>query len=134
MEETLKLMLFLMIPEDHPQDETEHHKAVRRQVEGPINTTNDKEFTQEEVRQVIEGFQSKKAPGPNGVTNEILKLIFKAIPKTMTALYNECFRKGCFPEKWKIAKIPPIIKPGKEYNSDWSKYRPISLLKTEGKV
>jgi len=84
MEETLKLMLDLMIPEDHPQD----HKAVRRQVERPINTTDDKEFTHEEVKHVIEGFKSKKAPGPNGITNEILKLIFKAIPKTMTALYN----------------------------------------------
>ena len=52
----------------------------------------------------------------------------------MTALYNECLRKGCFPENWKIAKILPIIKPGKEYNSDPSKYHPISLLNTEGKV
>ena len=34
----------------------------------------------------------------------------------------------------KTAKILPIIKPGKEYNSDPSKYHPISLLNTEGKV
>ena len=79
--EKLKLMLVLMIPEDHPQDDREHHKAVRRQVERPINTRDDKEFTQEEIRHVTEVFQTKKAPGPNGVTNEILKLIFKAIPK-----------------------------------------------------
>jgi len=52
----------------------------------------------------------------------------------MTALYNECFRKGYFPENWKIAKIIPIIKPGKEYNSDPSKYRPFSLLNEEAKV
>jgi len=31
----------------------EHHKAVRKQVEQPINTTDDKEFTQEGVRPVI---------------------------------------------------------------------------------
>jgi len=134
MEETLKLMLDLMMPEDHPQDDTEHHKAVRRQVERPINTTDDKEFTHEKVKQVIEGFKSKEAPGPNGNTNEILKLIFKAMSKTMTALYNECLRKGCFSENWKIAKILPIIVPGKEYISDPSKYRTISRLNTEGKV
>jgi len=52
----------------------------------------------------------------------------------MTAIYIECLRKGCFPENWKIAKILPIIKPGKEHISDPSKYRPISLLNTEGKV
>ena len=50
MEETLKLMLDLMIPEDHPQDDTEHHKALRKQAERPINTTGYKEFTKEEVR------------------------------------------------------------------------------------
>jgi len=33
-----------------------------------------------------------------------------------------------------MAKILRIIKPGKEYNSNPSKYRPISLLNTEGKV
>jgi len=81
MEETLELMLDLMIPEDHSQDDTEHHKAVRKQADRPINTTDDKEFTQEEDRQVIEGFQPKKTPGPNGVTKDILKLISKPYRK-----------------------------------------------------
>jgi len=52
-----------MISEDHLQDDTEHPKAVRRQVQRPINTADDKEFTQEEVRQVVEGFKSKKHQG-----------------------------------------------------------------------
>jgi len=52
----------------------------------------------------------------------------------MTALYNECLRKQRFPENWKIAKMLPIIKPGKEYNWEQSKYRPISLQNTEGRV
>jgi hypothetical protein len=80
------------------------------------------------------GLKQKKAPGPNGITNEIVKLIFKAIPKTLTQLYNECLRKGIFPDNWKIAKVIPITKLGKEGSEDPSKYRPISLLKTEGKV
>jgi len=33
------------------------------------------------VWQVVEGFKDKKAPGPNGITNEIDKIIFQAIPK-----------------------------------------------------
>jgi hypothetical protein len=83
---------------------------------------------------VIGGLKQKKAPGPNGITNEIIKLIFKAIPKTLTLLYNECLKKGIFPDNWKIAKVIPITKPGKEGSEDPSKYRPISLLNTEGKV
>ena len=73
---------------------------------------DDKEFTKEEFKQVIESLQPKKAPGPNGITNEIIKLVFKDIPKTMTT-YNACLRTGSFPVNWKIAKILPIAKPGK---------------------
>ena len=38
------------------------------------------------------------------------------------------------PDNWKIAKILPIVKPGRVNSVDTSKYRPISLLNTEGKV
>jgi hypothetical protein len=83
---------------------------------------------------VIQGLKEKKAPGPNGITNEITKLIFKAIPKTITSIYNECLRKGTFTANWKIAKVIPITKPEKEGGGDPPKYRPISLLITEEKI
>ena len=134
MTETLRLMLDHLILNDNTQDNTDYHKTVRRLAEQPMHTMDDKEFTQDKVRQVIEGFKPKKEPGPNGITNEIIKLVFKAIPKTMTSIYNECLRTGCFPENWKIAEILPIAKPGREDSQDPSKYRPISLLNTEGKV
>ena len=92
------------------------------------------EFKIEEVRQVIEGLQPKKTPGPNGITNEIIKLVFKVIPITMTGIYNACLRIGCFPENRKLAKIPPIVKTGREMSTETSTYRPISLLNTEGKI
>jgi 3-deoxy-D-arabino-heptulosonate 7-phosphate (DAHP) synthase class II len=62
MTETLKFMLEQLIPEDSAQDETDRHKNVRRLTE-PIETTEDKEFTQDEIRQIIEGFNPRKAPG-----------------------------------------------------------------------
>jgi hypothetical protein len=48
----------------------------------------------------------------------------------MTAIYNACLRTGCFRENSKDT----IVKPGIEKSADTSKYRPISLLNTEGKV
>ena len=59
---------------------------------------------------------------------------FDILPKYITALYNGSLRKGVFPKRWKVAKLIPIVKPGKENNDDVSKYRPISLLNTGGKV
>jgi hypothetical protein len=42
--------------------------------------------------------------------------------------------KRVLPKTWKMAKIIPITKPGKEDSSDTSKHRPISALNLEGKV
>jgi hypothetical protein len=52
----------------------------------------------------------------------------------MTAIYNECLRKGCLPTNWKTARILPITKPDREDSTDPSKFRPISLINTTGKV
>jgi hypothetical protein len=68
-EETLSLILDQLTPDDNPQDDTYHHKNVRKHTEQPLNTPNDKEFTQEGVGQVIEGLKQKKAQEPNGITN-----------------------------------------------------------------
>jgi hypothetical protein len=77
-------MMDQIIPEDDTQDDTDHHKTIRRLAEQPLDTKDNTEYTQDEMRQVIEGFKPKKAPGPNGVTNDIIKLVLKAIPGTMT--------------------------------------------------
>jgi ribonuclease HI len=134
MIDTLTYMAEQLIPEDNPQDDTNYHKNIRRLTEQPIETINDRDFSQDEVRQIIEGFNPKKAPGPDGITSDILTLVFKSIPKTVTSIYNECLKRGYFPREWKIAKIIPIVKPGKEDSQDPSKYRPISLLNVGGKV
>jgi hypothetical protein len=70
-----------IIPEDNPQVDTNHHKNIRRLTKQPIETSNDRDFSQEEVRQIIEGFNPKKAPGPDGSTSDILAHVFKSIPK-----------------------------------------------------
>jgi len=49
-------------------------------------------------------------------------------------MYNECLRSGVFPDRWKRAKLIPITEPGIENSEDVSKFRPISLLNTGGKV
>ena len=41
---------------------------------------------------------------------------------------------GASPKNWKISKIVPIAKPGREVSLDPSKYRPISLLNIGGTV
>jgi len=55
-------------------------------------------------------------------------------PRIINAIYNQCLKRGCFPKRWKIAKVIPVTKPAKENSLDSSKYRPISLLNMGGKI
>jgi len=108
-------------------------KNIKRLTKQTIETINDREFSQDEVRQINGDFIPRKAPAPDGIISDILTLVFKNIPKTVTLIYNECLKRGYFPNEWKIAKIIPITKPGKEDSQDPSKYRLISLLNIGGK-
>ena len=77
---------------------------------------------------------NKKAPGGDGIPNEVWKCVATILPKYLTAIYNGCLKEGVFPNRWKKAKIIPIVKPGKEGSDDVNKFRPISLLDSGGKV
>ena len=49
-----------LIPEDTTQDDTIQHKYTRRLTNQPSGTDNDREFTQDEVRQNIQFFNPEK--------------------------------------------------------------------------
>ena len=49
-------------------------------------------------------------------------------------MYNQCLKTGVFPKIWKVTKIVPVIKPGKENSKEATKYRPISLINICGKI
>jgi hypothetical protein len=133
MRETLKLMLEHFTPEDKEEDDTDHHKLDRARAREPAVTFDDKDFTVDETRNVVDGMDKKKAPGEEGKTGEVYKSAFEIFPRYITAMSNGCLRSGVFPKRWKTAKLIPIVKPGKE-NSNMSKFRPTSLLNKGGKV
>jgi hypothetical protein len=76
----------------------------------------------------------KKAPEVDGITAGIYQRTFTIFPTLVTSIYNQCLLRGMFPTTWKIAKIIPIIKPGKKNSTDPSKYRPMRLINIAGKV
>ena len=82
MDETVTLMLEHFMPEDNAQDDSEFHKQVRAQSQGAVNTSDDREFTLAEIRNVVESMNSKKAPGEDGITGEIFKQAFETLQNT----------------------------------------------------
>jgi hypothetical protein len=92
------------------------------------------EFTQGEIKQKIGSFNSKKAPGIDGITSGIFLRTFNIFPKLVRAINNQCIKRGCFPRRWKTAKIIPITISSKENSRNPFKYCPISLLNIGRKV
>jgi len=83
---------------------------------------------------VIEEMNNNKATGEDGITAEIYKLTIKIFPNNITAMYNECLKNGIFPERWKKAKIIPIMKPGTQTCEEVTKYRPKGFQNLGGKI
>lgn len=85
--------------------------------------------TNEEVRRAIKKIKTKKAPGPDNMPGEIIKLAFECDPYAFRKLYDACMRKGEVPRQWKEAKLVLIPKGNQELS-----FRPVCLLNAIAKT
>jgi len=87
-----------------------------------------------EVANVIKNnISTKKAPGFDLITGEILKKLTRKATVTLTTIINAAFRLKYVPKLWKIAEVIMILKSGKPPHKATS-YRPISLLPVMSKL
>ncbi|KAG6438934.1 hypothetical protein O3G_MSEX000342 [Manduca sexta] len=79
-----------------------------------------------EVDTMINQLSNGKAPGIDGIHNDLVKSIKKQIAAPLTDIFNWSLSAGIFPKVWKTAVVSPIHKGGDKHIPD--NYRPISLL------
>jgi hypothetical protein len=92
------------------------------------------EFTRGELNLAVAQLAVGKAPGPDGVPAEVLRIVAKRRPGILLNLYNTCLVEGVFSKDWKTARLI-LIDKGKGGDPDSpSSYRPLSLLNTLGKL
>lgn len=92
-----------------------------------------KNVTPGEVRKTLRNLKSKKAPGFDLITAEVLVQLPRKGIIFLTILYNAILRVHHFPRCWKISQVCMTAKPGKP-ETEISSYRPISLLPLISKV
>jgi hypothetical protein len=85
------------------------------------------------VLNIIRKLKNRKAPGPDGIPNEVLKQLPIIAVKYFTSNIHAIRRCGFFPHSWKEAKVIMLPKPGKTH-SDPNNYRPISILNCLSKL
>ena len=82
---------------------------------------------------VVTEVKTRKAPGPDGITGEMLKHLGACSRAVLLMIFNHSWMKRVVPAVWKEAVIMPVPKKGKDKKNPRS-YRPISLLSCVGKL
>jgi hypothetical protein len=83
--------------------------------ESEINFPETEKTSLEEVKLYIKRLKVKKASGYDNISNRILKSLPDKVLSFLVEIFNACFRLGYFPTDWKVGKIIPIAKPGKDH-------------------
>lgn len=86
-----------------------------------------------EIEQAISDLKINKAPGPEELSSDMVKLFFNSNKQVFMDLLNKIWISKKFPDSWKIANVALIPKEGKDLKLRDS-YRPICLLPIWGKV
>jgi Reverse transcriptase (RNA-dependent DNA polymerase)/Endonuclease-reverse transcriptase len=92
------------------------------------------QVSKEELEDIIRKLPNEKAPGPDGIPNEVLKLIAPVISKDFAQAISNCLAGGSLPLKYKESTTVVLRKDGKKDYSLPSSYRPIALENTLAKV
>lgn len=86
-----------------------------------------------ELKRAASTLKANKAPGPDGVTNEILKKVVELRPEQVLNVFNKCITQASFPVRWKTAKLV-LVRKGDKPLEEPSSYRPLCMLNTTGKL
>lgn len=90
-------------------------------------------FTVEELRKVGMSLANRKAPGPDGIPTEVLKIVIEETPFLLLNMFNACLQAGVFSSSWKVQRLV-LLDKGKGPPVTPSSYRPLCMLDTAGKV
>lgn len=107
--------------------------SVTQYLQIPGNKQEIKLATPKEIQQIIKLLPNNKAPGMDKICNKLIKNLPKKAVVQLMYIINAILITGYFPDKWKIAVVIPIPKPGKDLKNPIN-YRPISLLSSFSKV
>ena len=90
-------------------------------------------FSTKEMKDALKKVKTRKAPGQDGITGEMLKHLGAWSRAVLLKICNHSWINGVVPAVWKEAIVTPFPKKGKVKKNHRS-YHPISLVSCVGKL
>jgi len=107
------------------------HPKVDERASQP--TTPVPPITPQELERAGKRLKAGKAPGPDGIPNEVLKIAIKLQPQMFLKTFNSCLEEGTFPRQWKQARLV-LLRKGDKPEDLPSSYGLLCMLDTDGKL
>ncbi len=105
-------------------------KLPRKDYADPLNQIV---ILEEEVKELLEGLDVNKSPGPDSLHPKVLKEASLQLAKPFCILFKLSLEEGKLPTEWKSATITPIFKSkGSKHLA--TNYRPVSLTSVPCKI
>jgi len=111
---------------------TENIQSIHMSEESPYPDIGPLSFSVDDTLQLLTSLEVHKAPGPDQIPSQLLRLASHEIAPILTLIFNSSLHQGKPPSNWKNANIVPIHKKGDK--SLASNYRPISLTSISCKI
>lgn len=108
------------------------HSETRWDHSSPVSECTEDKITNSELIDAVKELNLGKAPGPDGIPNEVLRHLVQKYPDVFRNTYQRCMDECKFPDQWKRQRLVLLPKQGKV--GDPVSYRPICLLDTHGKL
>jgi len=95
------------VPDDKEEEDTDQQKEIRMQMAEDSVGQDEDRFTAEELSAAVNCLKNRKAPGYDGIKNEVIRRVYGRMKGNLLDLYNKMLRDGEFPDVWKkgIVKV-----------------------------
>ena len=87
---------------------------------------------EDDIKQKLNGLNTAKAMGPDGIPSIILKELRNEISLPLSIIFNKSLTLGTVPKVWKEAEVTAIFKKGNK--TEPGNYRPVSLTSISCKL
>ena len=97
-----------------------------------MNTDLDYKFTEKEIYETLNKLKNNKSPGPDSITNEMLKSAKYFLVPAIIKLFNLTLTHQSIPNDWKLSLLSPLYKSDDPNNP--GNYRGIAVNSCFGKL